>query len=139
MHGPPKTDWDCLKANHLDHKAAEAKPAWRFDATDEIVHVVWHASRRCESCPCPKRLTRRIAGPDNALDFRQGSGRASGIEDFRILQPSAELSIEVPAEIGERCLRTDEEVDGEDEVAGDGVANCLEGGQGTVGWISPAR
>ena len=45
-------------ARHFDRIAAQ------FDATDGVVHGLWHASRDYQTCPCPGCLTRRIAGQD---------------------------------------------------------------------------
>ena len=45
-------------ARHFDRIAA------RFDASEDVVHGLWHASRDHQTCLCPGCLTRRIASPD---------------------------------------------------------------------------
>ena len=51
------------------------------------------------------------------------SGRAAVVEDFGVFQHSAEHGVGVRAVPGERFVGTDDEVDGEDEVVGDGAAD----------------
>ena len=48
---------------HFDRIAA------RFDASDGVVHGLWHASMDFQTCSCPACLTRRIADPDSPLGF----------------------------------------------------------------------
>ena len=63
----------CANAIHAryatDHTRHFDRIAARFDASDGVVHGLWHASKDYQTCSCPGCLTRRIADPDSPLGF----------------------------------------------------------------------
>lgn len=58
----------CANAVHGRYATGHARHfdriAPRFDASDGIVHGLWHASRDHQSCLCPGCLSRRIVGTE---------------------------------------------------------------------------
>ena len=58
----------CANAVHGRYATGHARHfdriARRFDASDDVVHGLWHASRDYQACLCPGCLTRRIADQD---------------------------------------------------------------------------